>query len=433
MRRLSFVVPIGLLLISMAGCAQSAAVSAAKKPDFNALAREIDASKKAGDLGDGDVEDIAEAVAEGEIQRAKGVEGERMLETFGGCADEVEGALDDRYDAGDDTGAFAANILMNAGVVDIDNYVGFARETDARPAYRALGARGLVDEDDFPLRRKLFVDLDERVRVNALKAAMTAPAKEDFDLLIEAARVDPSRDARAAAAHAIGRIGGDRAVVALKDLWIRADAHLRDAIVDAYMSPGTYEAGGREQLVQAAESGGEGSIDAAVALSRVSLGEEVEKRAHSIAMGVLVRTIKLGTREDRTYAMLMAPMDDEVLAALRAAKDDSDAGVALIALGRLSEDGKDEKEKKAARDKLLTIAKSDDSEANRAMGELAKMGDHRVVGLLEKQLASDNAFARGYAARSLVLLGELPRAARALADKDSYVRASTACAILRKR
>lgn len=424
---------LAVVVTALAGCAASPAVEAAKKPDFPALARAIDASKKAGDLGDGDVEDIAEAIAEGEIKRAKGDAGERILTTFGGCAGQVESALGDRYDAGDDMGAFAASVLMSAGVVGIEDYVDFAREKDTRPGFRALGARGLVDDDDFPLRRELFLDLDERVRVNALKAAMTAPSIEDFNLLIEAARVDPNREARAAAAHALGRLGGDRAVIALKDLWLRGDARMRSAIVDAYMAPGTYEAGGREQLVAAAESREEGSIAAAVALSRVGLGEEIEVRARGIAMGVLVRTIRVGTREDRTFAMLAAPSDDDVMKALRDAKGDSDPGIALIALGRLAQEGKDDAERKASRDKLLEIAKGDDPEANRAMGELAMLKDARVVALLDKQLASKNAFARGYAARNLVSLGELSRAARALADNDSYVRASTACAILKNR
>lgn len=422
----------GLSLITLAACSSSVAVEAARKPDYPRLAKEIDAQKKAGDLDNGDVENIAEAVAEGEITRAKGPEGEAMLQNFGGCAKALRGALDDRYDAGDEMGALAGSILMGAGVVDIDEYVGFARKKDPRPGYRALGARGLVDEDDFVLRRELFVDLDERVRVNALKAAMTAPSPADFDLLTEAARVDPNPAARAAAVRAIGKIGGSRAVTILKDIWLKADGRLRDAIVDGYMAPQTFAAGGREQLVTAAESAGEGSIAAAIALSRVGIDEAPERTARGIAMGVLVRAIKLGTREDRTFAMLMAPADADVMAALREAKDDSDPGIALIALGRLAEEGKDEAEKKAAKDKLLEIAKSDDAEANRAMGELAGMGDKRVIELLDKQMQSENAFARGYAARQLVLLGELPRAARALADSDAYVRASTACAILHR-
>jgi HEAT repeat protein len=249
---------------------------------------------------------------------------------------------------------------------------------------------------------------------------------------VEAGRVDPHFAARAAAVRAIGVLGGDRAVGALKDLWLKADGRLRDAIVDGFRAPATFEAGGREQLVRIAESGQDGNISAALSLAHLSIDEGPEKHAKAIAIGVLVRAIKLGTREDRTAAMLGAPIDDDVLKALREAKDDSDAGIALVALGRLAQEEKKDKDRKAAKDKLLTIAKGKDPEAHRAMGELARMGDRRVVALLDKQLASKNAAARGYAARSLVLLREFTRAAPALADSDSYVRASTACAILKR-
>ncbi len=428
-------VSAGLALSALvsSGCASSPLVKVADKPDFPALAKGIDAEKRAGRLSKGDVRDIAEAVAKGEVRRAKGPEGERILVSFGSCANELEGALDDRYDKGDDMGALAANVMMSSGVVGIGKYVRFARDNDPRGAFRALGARGLVSDGDFALRRKLFVDLDERVRVNALKAAMTAPSKDDLELLIEAGRVDPHPDARAAAVRAIGRVGGERAGEALKDIWIRADATLRDAIVDGFMAPRSYEAGGREQLVKAAESGQSGSIQAAIALSHVSIDEAVDRSAHDIAMGVLLRTIKIGTRADRTLAMLSSPSDAEVMKALREAKDDTDAGIALIALGRLAREGKDEAEKKAAREGLLKIAKGKDSEAPRAMGELASLGDRRAVPLLEKALSSKSAFERGYAARNLVVLGELTKAAKVLADSDVYARASTACAVIHER
>jgi len=417
---------------TLVGCSVSPAVQAAREPNYPKLDKAIAAEKKSGELHDGEVEDIAEAIAEGEIERAKGPEGEALLPAFGGCAKQVEGALEDRFDKGDDIGAVAASMLLSAGLVDEDEYVDFATENDPRPAYRALGARGLIDEDTFDLRRKMFVDLDERVRSNALKAALSAPSRTDFESLVEAARVDPLPAARTSAVRALGRLGGERAVIALKDIWLKADPRLKESIVDGYISPLTFEVGGREQLVRIAEEGGAGSIASAVVLSRVVIDEAPDRKAREIARQVLLRAIKLGTREDRTFAMIMAPSDKEVLDALREAKSDSDPGVALVALGRLAYEGT-EKEKKASRDKLLEIAKSDDPEANRAMGELAGMSDKRVAPLLEKQLASESAFARAYAARQLILLGEYQTAAKALADKDANVRAGVACAVLGKK
>jgi hypothetical protein len=408
---------VALVLMTAAGCAVSPMVETARKPDYPKLAKEIEAAQKSGELSDGDVEDIALAIAEVEIRQAKDAEGEQLLLVFGGCAEQVEGELSARFDKGDDLGAVAGQLLLSSGVVSIDEYVDLALDGDARPAYKALGARGLIDSDDFGLRRQLFLDLDERVRMNSLRAAMSA------------GRVDPYPAARAAAVRALGRIGGDRATVALKDLWLRADSRLKESIVDAYVASPTFEAGGREELVRIAESGGAANIAAAIALSRLALNDPKDRAANEIALGVLVRAIKLGTREDRTFAMLMAPSNEVVLEALREAKKDTDAGVALIALGRLAQVG-NEKEQKEAREKLLEIAKSDDSDKNRAMGELASLQDQRVVVLLEKELSAEAQFARAYAARHLVNLGEQKRAARLLADPQSYVRATVACSVL---
>lgn len=421
---------LGLALATvLSACTPSEAVLAARKPDFKKLAAEIERERKAGELSNGEVEDIADAIAEGEIARAKGTDGESLLPTFGGCAREVKSSLRARFDKGDDLGAAAGEVLLSSGAVDEDEWVDFARDRDPRPGFRALGARGLLDEDDFALRRSLFLDLDERVRGNALKAALRAPSKDDLEALIEAARVDPFPPARSAAARAIGRIGGERALVALKDLWLKADPRLREAIVDALVSPATFEVGGREALVRAAEDPSPGSVPAAIVLARIVIDQEPERAARESALGVLVRAIKLGTRGDRTYAMVMAPPDPVVLEALRVAKDDSDPGIALVAHGRLAYVGTAE-EQKAARVKLLEIAKGDDPEANRAMAELASLRDKKVVDLLVKELSKESSFARAFAARHLVLMGELALAAKALADAEPYVRASAACAVL---
>ncbi|MFO0549243.1 MAG: HEAT repeat domain-containing protein [Polyangiaceae bacterium] len=427
--RVSALLAVAVLLPA---CAVSPAVEAARARDMKKLSDAMASERKAGDFDSGEVRDVARAVAEAEIGGAKGVEGEELIRSLASCARELHGALDDRFDKGDDEGAVAAEVLLSAGVVSNDEYAKFIRRDDATPAYRALGARSLTDDDDFGMRRKLFLDLDERVRVNALKAAMLAPTIEDFDALVEAGRVDPNPAARSAAVRALGRIGGERSVVALKDIWLHADERLRESVVDGFMAPPAFEAGGREQLVRLAENGGDGSIPAAIALSHVIVGEGPDRVAHDTAIGVLTRTIQQGTRDQRTLAIVMSPSEPTVLEAIRKAQEDGDTGIAMVALGRVALEGKDD-EKKAARDKLLELAKSDDPEASRAMRELANAGDKRVVELLVKQLASENPYDRAYAARSLVTLGELEKASVVLSDAKPFVRAAVACEMIRDR
>ncbi len=423
---------LGLVVaLGLGGCAASPLMDAAEARDFPRLAREIEAAQKAGEFDDGTVADVAEEVASGEIENAKGDAGEKLILGLASCAEGLEGALDDRADGEDDVAAAASQLLLSAGLVDEDEFEDYALDKDPRPAFRALGARSLVDTDQADLRRTLFIDLDERVRVGALKASLSQPVPGDFDALLEAARLDPNSQARSTAARALGRVGGSRSALALKDLWLRADGRLRESVAAGWATPETFEAGGRDQLLNAAESGGEGSVHAALLLARSSALEPTSKHAHDAALGVLVRTIKQGTREDRGLAVLMTPSSPLVLDAIREAKDSGDSAVAILAHARLVREGKPDEQKKS-KQKLFDLAKGDDTDAPRARAELAALGDKRVVPMLEKELVAKNPFARAYAARALVTLGELPRAARLLADKEAQVRVDVACAVIAK-
>jgi len=427
---------LGLIAVGacvvVTGCGVSPAVQAAQDRAYDRLAKELAREKQTGELDDGEVRDVAQALADAEIAAAKGVEGEATIARYSSCADQVEDALEDRADRGDDVAAAAGEVLLSSGLVDEDEYVDFIEDEDPRPAFRALGARGLVDDDQFELRRKLFLDLDERVRQNAIKAAMSSSSPDDLAALAEAARLDPYPSARGFAARALGRLGGKRAVRALTDLWLHADGRLREAIVDAWVSPASFEAGGREALVRAAEEGGEGALAAAILLARIAPINDAASAAKDVGVARLEHAIESGTRAERALAMLMSPTSKTVLAALRKSKDDSDPGLAAIALARLAREG-ELIEQKTSRDALLALAQKDDPEAARALGELAILGDQRAKALLEKQLKDENAFARAFAGRALVTLGHAVASAMLLADKEPSVRADVACAVLRKR
>ena len=68
--------------------------------------------------------------------------------------------------------------------------------------------------------------------------------------------------------------------------------------------------------------------------------------------------------------------------------------------------------------------------AARAKAVMARLGDARVTALLLKDAASQDAAVRVDAARSLIDLGDLSRAAMLMADPDPGVRTRIACQIL---
>jgi HEAT repeat protein len=276
--------------------------------------------------------------------------------------------------------------------------------------------------------------------LGALSAAEEYSAPSDFASLVEAARLDPLPEARAAAARAIGVIGGPEAVRALRDLWTNGDSQLRNSIALGWASPRSYAAGGQAELLWAAQNDtGDGAIAAALQIIRWNPEqtehghpEAVAPEDRNIALGVLTRAIKLGTRESRMATMSSAPTTPEILEAVRAAKDDTDPGIQISAWTRLHSDGTAD-EKKTALAKLYDVAKSDSPDAGRAQESLAWFGDIRVEPLLAKQLVSPIGGARALGARGFVALGKRAKAASLLADKEIDVRVQAACAILIKK
>ncbi len=418
-----------MLLVPTTGCTVSAAVDAARARDIPRLDRALRAEQKSGALDRGEAHDVARALAEAEIRAAKGDAGVTLVRSLSPCASALERALDDRLDTGDDVAAAAGGVMLGADLVPNDAYAKFAVKKDSRPMFRALGARSLVDDTDYvPIRLPLFRDLDERVRLSALSAAEDFAIVSDYAALADAARLDPLPEARDAAARAMGVIGGETAVRDLRDLWTNADTGLRRSVAIAWGYPKTFAAGGETELVWAAENdAGEGALAAALQLAKPNVPASADDRA--IALGVLVRAIKLGTRESRIAIISAAPSEPEVLDAVRVASDDSDPGIAVAAWTRLYADGT-KSEQSRAKEKLYEHAKADGIEALLAREVLAFASDKRVEPLLNTSLTASSAATRAGGARGFVALGESQRAALLLADKDGSFRLEVACAML---
>jgi hypothetical protein len=274
-------------------------------------------------------------------------------------------------------------------------------------------------------------DGDEDVRVGALRAALQARDPGDVESLIEAARVDPSPVARTVAIRGLGVLGGERAVLALHDLWPRAEDQ-KPAIAAAWAMPASLAAGGaRELSLVAGRETGAPAIAAALALQTLG-GDEAK-----IALGVLLRAVKLGPTKDRVLAIGSIPAaDPDALAALQSAAADPDEVVAIVATYRLANllagssppKGVDRNDLVA---KLEKIASGGGTNGYQAKLALARMGHRRVTTMLAADADAEDEQARASASRAYAQLGELGRAALALSDKSPSVRAIAVCAVLR--
>ena len=413
---------VGLVAaVGTTGCASSGSVQAARKGDYASLKKHLAEGLQNGKLTASEARNIAYAVASHEVSSTKGEDGAKRVDEMVGCVSELESVLDDRASGKDEGAARSAYLLVDAHLTNNSRWISTAKNQD--PYWRAVGARALVDSDDWALRRELFTDLDPKVRRAAIFAAIDAPSADDALVLLETVRLDPDGLSRTLAARAVGAIGGQHIVVALKDRWAVADEPLRATIAAAWAAPATLKAGGLDQLLWVAETTfGPPAITAGVALMRMGGAPGASGAA------AVLRAIETGGAPSRVMAINLADLGNAThVQAIKKASEDSDGAVKVAALGKLL---LVPAEKAAAQKSLGEIAASDDQNRNAARVALASVRDRRVVSLFASDLNHPSPAMRTWAAAQLASMHELPHAAQGLADDNPSVRSRIACSIL---
>jgi len=399
-------------------------MSAAERGDFPELKSELAPRYDSGKLTNDDAAKIARAVASHEIATAKGDDGRARVRALAACAHELDDALSDRMKTRDAIGAEAALARLDSGALSESD----ARDSfgDKDDAWRAIGARGLVEEDDAAAREKAFVDPSPLVRRAAFRASAEAADARDVGALADAARLDPDGLARTYAVHALGRIGGKTVVNLLRDVWTHADEPLHDDIALAWSAPASYDAGGREALrILIAQERGAGVLAAAGSVAREHAADS-EMRASSLAL--LGRGIDHGTERERLEAIAISPLAPELMDAIqRAAADTGDSAVRVSALGRLLEN---DHTRAQALTSLEAFAGQHDENASRARLILAEAGDVRIQAWIESDLRAPASRNRIDAAMALAALGRSARGAMLLGDADPEVRTRVSCTLL---
>lgn len=434
---------VGLVLLCQ--CGGSASLRAAEAGRLTGLSAVVAAEVKRGELDEGEAVDLARAILRRDVAGAAGDEGAARIRGLAGCAWPLDRALEHRAEDADVAAAAAAMVRLEAGLASREDFVHWASEAPGGPrsAFRAVGARALSGPDDGALRRKLLLDADQAVRLAALRASERAASASDADAVLDAARVDPFPMARTQAVRAAGAIGGERVVLALKDLWAAADPVLREAIADAWGTPASIDAGGRRELSWAADTqGGAPAIAAAYALVRAGNHTTTPMPTGpgvADAIGVIERAIKSGVTHERTFAITIAPLSAPALqnAVIEASKDVDDDVALAATIRRLDTavgagaGGASPLDRPALLAKLFAAASSGEKMRGLvARNALARLGVRDVLPLLDKEASSPDAQARKAAGTAFVALGELPRAAVLAADADARVRDGVACSLL---
>jgi HEAT repeat protein len=408
--------------LAVLGCATPGYVKTAYYGNLPTLTQEIHSAAASGHMSKSDVLALAEAVARREVRSAQGDDAHRRILASRSCVSAVKPELEERADVRDDVGAEAMLVLVEAGVEGRGSLVDRYGKSDSG-AWRAVAARGTGPSEYAAMRRSFYADPDERVRRESLRAGAEARDPADLVALLEAARLDPDVENRGLATRAVGAIGGERAVLGLKDLLADADTTGQIAVVDAWTVAGALAAGGRTELLALAESEASmASVAAAAALVRVGGAGSDEGAA------ALIRDVKEGTTEERIVAIELVPLGDPAtVPALDAAATTDDPSVRVVALARLLEVPARRAASQAA---LETVARGNDSAARQARVALAVAVDPMSVPLLQAELSSAGPSARERAAIALFRLGKPAEMAIALADPDPSVRMAVACGVL---
>jgi hypothetical protein len=409
-----------LVSLLLAACATTGAVESALHGDLSTLRARLAEEKRSGDLDRQRVTEIAHAVAAREIHSGTGLAGARRIHSLRRCSEPLLGDLDDRADRFDEGGAEATLVLLASGRLRHASLVEKYGEADSG-AWRAVAARAARSAEFFTLRRRYYLDPDERVRRAALEAANEAPSAADFDALAEAARLDPEPMARSLAVRALGKLGGERAARTLRDLWERADDDVRASILEAYATKATFGAGGREALLREAEA------DRGV-LAVAAAGEllRVDAAYRETGVALLLRSLADGDGDERRMAVLLAPLEHPSVVAALKRTGEADPEVRVVALEKLVAVPKERGNALAELKKLAKASTASES----AHQALARAGDAGVAPKFRADLAAKDELRRKAAGRALLALGDYASAATLLGDGSADVRITTACTIL---
>lgn len=398
----------------LAGCAPAAPTRAALVGDLPSLKAAVAQAERDGELGEGRARDVAGAVLSRELVSLRGPD--EQFPDVAPCSRQVQRALEEVARAGGEFAAPAAIALIDAGLG--------APSAESSSVRTAVFAREAEGPSLGPSRRRYMLSGDALVRRAALAAAKDSPDARDTSALLEAARLDPDRDARKLAVRALGAIGGAAVVIGLIDAWQAANEELRREILTAWAHPASFGAGGEEQLVNVAEDGA-GTLQIAAALEL----ERLEAGPPGLSIQILLGALQGGDSPARRLAIAAVPWSRPELraAVIEHARSEAPATQILASL-RLAEHGALGSEDAA---RVARLAESSaGGQAMLARAVLARAGNASARPGLRADLAAPKADQRALAAFALMTLGDWPGAAQALGDDSPDVRRAVACQIL---
>jgi len=401
-------------------CAPKPWMAAARSGTLREVQRYVEVAADRNQFDHSRAVELAEAVAEREIESADDPGTYDRLLALGACVSDVFWALSHRSRQNDDGAAAASIVLFEAGFTEGLRDV-TTQEEDG--AWRAFAVRLAAKSEERQFVYAALRDPDVRVRRAAMVVIRQNPTPTDGKELLNVARLDPDSALKDAALTALGENGDMPMLLAAYDYWGDMAESTQLALVQSLNAPPTRTRGGEPLLMRILES--KDSLEGAVAASLL-FNDATASRGYARAR--LLRALRSGSTSGRLLALAtLPPNDPEARFDIQTFANSNEPYLRTAALELYL---KVNVSTELATERLRLIAASKDADAYEAARILALQGDLSAISRIERQLGAAQSSERLAAARLLLKLKRWAGVARALTDDHPAVRLALACDIM---
>ncbi len=415
-----------LFVTSIVTCAPSTLLRAVEQGRYDAVKVELQTRS----LSQGDLHDLARAIAEHELHVAKAGDRLDRVSELAPCVRELDELFSIVMQTHDDAGARAAMARVTAGTLMAAD--ARASPTDLNVHWRAVGVASLVGVEDGWQRREALLDPNVDVRKAALWAAEQVHDAKDAPALVDVARKDPEIFVRVQAVRTLERfpVLTDDVALALRDESGDAKEPVRRQVAVLWAKAALRSADVRNFLYALIA----GKMDLAAlegALAVLRLSRVHEPHLVEISRARVAQTLLHGTRFERLAILTSAPVetDPDFERALLDLKDAQDAEVRVAALERMLY--VPAQRAMAALALEAIAAQVENPFALRATLALIQAKEEHAPAAFEKLATAGHVQDKEALARGGLALKSYERAALLLTDTSPSVRTRVACLILR--
>ena len=249
-------------IVFASGCTHKPWLTAARTGSLAELQRYVEVAADRKQLGRSQALDLAQTVAEREIERADDIAVFERITSAQACASDIYWPLKHRSKGTDDGAAAASLVLFESGLTE---GIPTAPEHRDAGAWRAYAIRLAVAPGQRSEVHAALLDPDRRVRSAAMRTIQADPMESDVPVLLDVVRLEPEVSLKQSALLTLGEVGHVESLLTARDFWDDMVEATRLSFVQALNAPLARKHGSENLLLRIMES--DDSMQGAVAAS----------------------------------------------------------------------------------------------------------------------------------------------------------------------